>query len=98
MISIKIYRHGNDVLIGACDENLIGKTFEEGKYQIEVRKDFYDGERVTPEILKEFLENATIANLVGDETIACAIEMGLIDPDCVIKIKGIPHAQMVKML
>jgi len=98
MISIKIYRRGKDVLIGACDENLIGKTFEEGKYQIEVRKDFYDGERVTPEILKEFLENATIANLVGDETIACAIEMGLIDPDCVIKIKGIPHAQMVKML
>ncbi len=98
MISIKIYRRGNDVLIGACDENLIGKTFEEGKYQFEVRKDFYDGERVTPEILKEFLENATIANLVGDETIACAIEMGLIDPDCVIKIKGIPHAQMVKML
>jgi len=98
MISIKIYRRGKDVLIGACDENLIGKTFEEGKYQIEVRKDFYDGERVTPEILKEFLENATIANLVGDETIACAIEMGLIDPDCVIKIKGIPHAQMVRML
>ena len=98
MISIKIYRRGNDVLIGACDENLIGKTFEEGKYQIEVRKDFYDGERVTPEILKEFLENATIANLVGDETVKCAIEMGLIDPDCVIKIKGIPHAQMVIML
>ncbi len=98
MISIKIYKRGKDVLIGACDENLIGKTFEEGKYQIEVRKDFYDGERVTPEILKEFLENATIANLVGDETVKCAIEMGLIDPDCVIKIKGIPHAQMVRML
>ncbi len=98
MISIKIYRRGNDVLIGACDENLIGKTFEEGKYHIEVRKDFYDGERVTSKILKEFLENATIANLVGDETVSCAIEMGLIDPDCVIKIKGIPHAQMVKML
>ncbi|MCJ7570659.1 MAG: DUF424 family protein [Candidatus Thermoplasmatota archaeon] len=98
MISIKIYRRRNDALIAACDKNLIGKTFEEGKYQIEVRKDFYDGERVTPEILKEFLKDATIANLVGDETVTCAIEMGLIDPDSVIKIKGIPHAQMVKML
>lgn len=98
MICIKIYKRGKDVLIAACDEKLIGKTFEEGKFQIEVRKDFYDGERVTPEILKEFLENSTIANLVGDETIKCAIEMGLIDPDCVIKIKGIPHAQMVRML
>lgn len=98
MISIKIYRRGNDVLIGACDEDLLGKKFEEGKYQIEVRRDFYDGERVTSETLKKFLEDATIANLVGEETVKCAIDMGLIDSDCVIKIKGIPHAQMVQML
>lgn len=98
MISIKIYRQGNDVLLAACDENLIGKTFEEGKFQIEVKKDFYNGERVTPEILKKLLKDVTIANLVGDETIRHAIEIGLIDPECIIKIKGIPHAQMVKML
>lgn len=98
MISIKIYRQGNDVLLAACDENLIGKTFEEGKFQIKVKKDFYDGERVTPEILKKLLKGATIANLVGDETIRHAIEIGLINPECIIKIKGIPHAQMVKML
>ncbi len=98
MISIKIYRQGSDVLLAACDENLIGKTFEEGKFQIEVKKDFYGGERVTPEILKKLLKDATIANLVGDETIRHAIELGLIDPECIIKIKGIPHAQMVKML
>jgi uncharacterized protein len=98
MICVKIYKRGKDVLIGACDENLIGKTFEEGKYQIEVRPEFYDGDRVTPEILKEFLKDATIANLVGEETVNCAIEMGLIDSESIIKIKGIPHAQMVQML
>ena len=98
MISIKIYRRANDVLIGACDEKLIGKKYEEGKYQIDVKKDFYDGERVTSDILKKLLKDATIANLVGKETVNCAIKMGLIDPDCVIKIKGIPHAQMVRML
>jgi uncharacterized protein len=98
MICVKIYKRGKDVLIGACDENLIGKTFEEGKYQIEVKKEFYDGKRVTTEILKEFLKDATIANLVGEETVNCAIEMGLIDSECIIKIKGIPHAQMVQML
>ena len=58
----------------------------------------YDGERVGPDVLKKYLENATIANLVGEKTINCAIEMGLIDPDCVIKINGVPHAQMVRML
>jgi len=98
MISIKIYKRGNDLLIGACDEELIGKKFEEGKFQIDVKKDFYDGERISPEILKKYLKDATIANLVGDLTIKAALEMGLIDRECVIKIKGIPHAQMVRML
>jgi len=98
MISIRIYKQGNDILIGACDEKLIGKTFSEGKFQINVSKEFYDGERVTAKTLKKYLENASIANLVGEETIKCAIKLGLVDPDCVIRIKGIPHAQMVRML
>ena len=98
MISIKTYKNGNDLLIGACDEKLLGKKFEDGKFQIDVRRDFYEGKRVSSDILKKFLEEATIANLVGEETIKCAIEMGLIDPDCVIRIKGVPHAQMVRML
>jgi len=98
MISVRIYKQGRDVLIGACDEKLIGKKFSEGKFQIEVRKEFYDGERINKEKLKRYLENATIANLVGEEAVRCAIEIGLVDPGCVIKIKGIPHAQVVKML
>jgi len=98
MISMKIYKQGNDLLIGACDEKLIGKIFKEGKFQIDVSKEFYDGERISPEVLKKYLEDATIANLVGKDTIKCAVELGLVDPECVIKIKGIPHAQLVRML
>jgi hypothetical protein len=98
MICIKIYKRGKDLLVGACDEKLLGKKFEEGKFQIEVKKEFYGGKRVTSKVLKTYLEGATIANLVGQETIRCAIEAGIIDSSCVIKIKGIPHAQMVRML
>ena len=97
MISVKIYKQGKDLLLGACDEKLIGKKFTDGKFQIDVSKEFYDGERISPEILKKYLEDATIANLVGKETIKCAVALGLVDPECVIKIKGIPHAQMVRM-
>ena len=97
MISIKVYKRGNDLLIGACDEELLGKKFEDGKFQIDVDKNFYGGGRISPEALKKYLVDATIANLVGEKTIKCAIELGLVDPDCIIKIKGIPHAQMVRM-
>ena len=98
MISIKIYKQGKDLLIGACDEKLLGKKFEDGKFQINVSKEFYDGQRINIGSLKKYLKDATIANLVGEETIKCAIEMGLIDEESVIKIKGIPHAQMVRMI
>ena len=98
MISIKIYKQGNDILIGACDEELIGKTFEEGKFHLEINKAFYDGQRINIESLKKYLKDATIANLVGEETIRCAIDIGLIDEESIIRIKGIPHAQMVRMI
>jgi len=98
MISIKIYKQGNDLLIGACDEELIGKIFEDGKFQIDVNKNFYDGERINAKLLKKYLNEATIANLVGKETIKYAIDFGFIDEDSVIKIKGVPHAQMVRMI
>ena len=98
MISIKVYNQGGDVLIGACDEELLGKKFSEGKFHLDVCHRFYDGRRITIETLKEYLEIATIANLVGEKAVQCAIKMGLIDPDCIIRIQGIPHAQMVRML
>jgi hypothetical protein len=98
MISLKIYRHGNDLMIGACDEHLIGKTFTEGKFRLNVDKKFYDGDRVDAPTLKRFLRDATIANLVGKETVNIAIDLGLVDPSCILRIKGIPHAQIVCMI
>ena len=98
MISIKVYKQGDSVLVGACDEQLIGKKFTEGKLQIDVSRSFYEGERIKPESLSVILEDATVANLVGKVTVEYAIKLGLIDPSCVLTVKGIPHAQMVRIM
>jgi uncharacterized protein len=97
MISVKVYKQGDDLVIGACDEHLLGKKFRDGKLQIDVAKHFYDGERIDRKTLEKFLMDATIANLVGNETVKCAIELGLVDPTYVLKIKGVPHAQIVQI-
>ncbi|MBP1661997.1 MAG: hypothetical protein H6P94_246 [Thermoplasmatales archaeon] len=97
MISVRVYQQGDDVIIGACDEHLLGKKFRKGKLQIDVAKRFYEGERIDKKTLESFLRDATIANLVGDETVTCAVNLGLVDPKCILKIKGIPHAQIVHM-
>ena len=98
MISIKIYKEGDDLIIGACDEDLLGKKFVEGKFQIDVSRHFYNGRIVDNKLLEKYLQDATIANLVGNETIKCAIKLGLVDPDSILTIRGVPHAQMIRML
>ena len=97
MISVKIFKQGDSLVVGACDKNLIGKKFREGKFQIDVAKNFYDGKLVDKKALQKHLEEATIANLVGKETVNCAIKLGLINPNCVLKVKGVPHAQMIRI-
>jgi hypothetical protein len=97
MISIKVYKQGDDLVIGACDEELLGKRFSEGKFQINVTKKFYEGERISIKTFERFLQDATIANLVGKKTVECAIRLGLVNPECILKIKNIPHAQVVRM-
>ncbi|NJE46285.1 DUF424 domain-containing protein [Thermococcus sp. GR7] len=97
MIYIKVYRVQGEVLLAACDEELLGKTFREGELQLEVKERFYKGELVEEDALESLLEEATIANLTGERCVKKAIELGYVDEDRVLRIQGIPHAQMAKM-
>jgi hypothetical protein len=98
MISIGVYKQGDDLLIGACDDHLLGKKYKEGKLHLHVDKQFYGAKKISKESLRLYLKNATIANLVGETCVSIAIEMGLVDPSCVLYIDGVAHAQMVRML
>ncbi len=97
MISVRRHTTGGELLVAACDSELVGKRFEEGELCLELRPGFYDGERVDKRLLLEVLALATIANLAGEETVGAAVGAGLVDPECVIRIQGVPHAQLVRM-
>ena len=92
-IYMKIYAVGNDVLLAACDAELVGKTLHFGDVDFVVSKEFYADVLGDEEMLKRHLELATVGNLVGKITVKCAIEMGLVDEENVIMLDGIPHAQ-----
>ena len=94
-ICMKVYRIGNDVLLAACDAELIGKTLRSGEIEFKVSEKFYKEVIGDEELLKKNLSLATIGNLVGERCVRCAIEMGLVNPENVIKIDCIPHAQFV---
>ena len=97
MISIKTYQHGKDFLVAACDTDLLGHTFSQGTLCLAVTPEFYDDLRGDENILKQYLQRATIANLVGKKVITYTLKQGYITKENIVHIQGIPHAQFLIM-
>jgi len=97
-IAMRMYRTRGEVVLAACDRDILGMYFEEGDLHIHVRKEFYFESFVSDQTFLNSIKMATIVNLVGKHVVDLAIEHGFIDEDNVIWISGIPHAQMVMML
>ena len=94
---LKIYKNEEHILIAACDKEVLGKKLKHGDSIVEISKDFYKGVYVSEKELQESLKEATTANLFGEKTIMCAIKCGFIDPDSVIMIDYVPHAQIFRI-
>lgn len=92
---LKSYSVNKEILVAVCDSELIGRTFREGELHLSVNEDFFKGHPADEDEVKKALKDATIANLVGEQSVACGIDSGIVDEHCVITIDGIPHAQMV---
>ena len=97
MVTVKLHRRGGDLLVAACDRELIGRTLREGELRLEVRASFYSAEEGDEEMLVNRLGLATVANLVGERTVAIAVKHRFVLEEHVMIIEGVPHAQMVKM-
>jgi len=96
-VYVKIRRWGSQVLLAACDADLLGKTFKDSDLVFEVKEEFYKGFKTNIEEAISLIEKSTIVNLVGSKIVKKAIERGYVHPEAVIEICGILHAQIIKM-
>lgn len=94
---VRIHSHGEERIIAACDEDILGQTFREGPAKITVHEAFYKGESLEEEAFIQRLGIATIINLVGNDVVDIAIREGFVSSDSVLVIGGVKHAQAVLM-
>jgi uncharacterized protein len=94
---VNVIKTQGQVLVAVCDENLLGKTLMEGKIRFEVKDSFYKGNKMNIDRALELVGKSTIANLIGQEIVEKAIEAGLVHPQAILKISGVPHAQIVRL-
>jgi hypothetical protein len=95
--SVNVRRLGRRVLLAVCDAELLGRVLRDGKIVFEVRKDFYNGLKMSVTEAVDLMEQSTIVNMVGQNIVQKALERGLIHPDAILNISGVPHAQIVKL-
>ena len=92
---IKIIKTYRDV-VAVCDKELIGKRFEEDKFQLDVKENFFKGDEANEEkaieIMRQMSMKDSTFNIVGEKSVNTAIKAGIISEDYIRKIQEIPFA------
>lgn len=99
LIYVKVHQRKGHVCVAACDEELLGETLEEEPYHVTITEDFYRGDLVDDDdtTTSTLFQRSSSLNLFGERAVALGIESGCIDPVQVVRIRGVPHAQMFEV-
>jgi uncharacterized protein len=88
----KAYRY----VVAICDSDLIGKRFEEDKFQLDVKEDFFKGEEASEDKIIEVIQDMSMEdatfNIIGKNSVNVAVKIGLISEEGIKEISGIPFA------
>jgi hypothetical protein len=96
-VSVNIVKQGKHILVAACDLNLLGKKLKFREIDFVVHKNFYGGTVVSIEEAVSLIKQGTTVNIIGSAIVKAAMKEGLIHPQAVLDISGVPHAQIVRM-
>lgn len=96
MIWCKQHNSPKGLILAISDENLLGKTFEEGEFCLSITN-FYKGELLAKNAVTPLLDEAVMINAVGEKAVEVILAAGLGSADFVKKVDGIPHLQVLKI-
>jgi len=89
---IESYRN----VVAICDEDLVGKRFEEEKFQLDVKENFFKDKKVSEEEVIKIIQNLSqedaTFNIVGKSSVSTAIKTGIISQEDIKEIQGVPFA------
>lgn len=84
-------------VVAICDEDLLGKEFQEGDVVLHVNEEFFKGFLATLDEAIHHARNASIAVFVGEVAVSKAVKEGLVHPDAILRVSGVPYAQVVRL-
>ena len=88
--SVRISDYQKNIMVNMCDAELIGTDVVDGELKIHISENYYGKKIVDKDEAISLLKSASIMNLVGNETISLAINLGIGSESGVKIISNIP--------
>ena len=88
------YQHNR--MLNICDAELVGRTLNKSDVTINISKSYFAERIVEENEAEQLLKNASIINMVGKETIALSVRVGVGSTKGVKEIDGVPFLLVFK--
>lgn len=92
-IARTITYEGN-ALVNICDQELLGKTIQEGRVEMHISKEYFGGELVNEEQALRLVQQSSIANLAGTRIVQRVLAARLASAKAVKRV-GDVHFLMI---
>lgn len=98
-IVMRIHKVRSEVVVAACDQELIGQELPVGTTgkKVRIHADFYGERAVSSEEIVWALKRATIVNLLGHRVVELATAEGFVEKGAHGTLGGVPHAEIISM-
>jgi len=95
--STKMISASGNLILNICDPELINKTLFDGNTKITINPDYYAERDIDEYEAKSLLQKCTSINLVGENSISLALNLGIGSKKSIRRIQGVPFLIVFKM-
>ena len=94
--SVKVSNYQKNSTLNICDVELLGKTISKDELNMNISQSYYGEKLVDKEEAKSLLQNSSIINMVGKNTVSLSIELGIGSESGVKTISNVPFLIIFK--
>ena len=95
--SVKVTEYQKNSMLNICDADLLGKNVSQNELTVTISKSYYGDQIIEEDEAKKLLQNSSIINMVGKNTISLSLKLGIGSKNGVKKISGVPFLIVFKM-
>ena len=95
--SVRTTNYQKQSMLNICDAELLGKKIIEGDLTMHISENYYGERFVEKDEAESLLNNSSIINLAGKETVSLALKLGIGSENAVKVVSDVPFLIIFNM-